>query len=215
MRHRDPFVAAMEWPVDTLASAGVLYSLALAAWPPPGFWWASIAWGAAVGWIICAVSFAISGHPQARRWAALCGLLAGGFTWMPMLEPPTMAPLFRVFFLLALRLALRLPVGRAWVFGTLVAGVALWPAGEAVSVVLMVAVLWSAVEFFRDYWRARWVKGLAAASTMIPAGFGAAGSFGFDPFIPGAVVFTVAVFALIIHASVSAASLAMPKEPPL
>jgi hypothetical protein len=211
VNHR--LTVAMERPLDVLASAGVLYSMALAIWPPPGFWWASIAWGAAAGWIICAASFAICGHPQALRWAAVCGLLAGSFTWMPILEPPTMAPVFRVFLPLALRLALRLPCGAFWAVATLAGGAAVAPAGWWADLLISAALLWSVAEFLAGFGRARWARGFGFAA-VVPTGFAAGGSFGFDPFVSGAVVFTVALFALIIYASLASAKLALPKESP-
>jgi hypothetical protein len=210
MPERQPIAEAVKTPMDVLASFGVLYTGLQLVWPPVVWWWAAIAWGAAVGAILCWSAFALSGHRQALRWGTLWGLTAGSFTALPPLELVSVAPVFRIFLLLALRRALRLPSNGKWAVGTLVAGAALGPAGEAVSVLLMLAILWSVAEYLSGLLRTR-RAGRIIACVVVPAIFGLGGSFGFDPFACGVILFVACFFVLIIHSTTASVRLALPK----
>jgi hypothetical protein len=196
-------------PMDLLSTFGVLYAGLQLAWPPASWWWWAISWGAASGALICWLAFAVSGERPALRWGTLWGLAAGSFASLPMQELGSVAPVFRIFLLLALRRALRLPSSGSWAVGTLVGGAALGAYGEAVSVLLMLAILWSLVEFVAGYIRTRRAKQIAAC-IAVPALCGLGGSFGFDPFLAGVIIFVACFFVLIVHSTVVCVSLALP-----
>lgn len=202
---------AIKTPMDVLATFGVLYSGLQLAWPPTVWWWAAIAWGAACGASLCWTAFALSGHRQALRWGTLWGLAAGSFTALPFPELGSIAPVFRIFLLLALRRALRLRSGGSWAVGTLVAGAALGPAGEAVDILLMISILWSAGEYLIAYLRQRRARGVAAA-IAVPALFGFGGGFGFDPFLAGVIIFLACILALILYSTAAAVATALPAK---
>jgi hypothetical protein len=210
MRERQPIAEAVKTPMDVLATFGLLYSGLQLVWPPVVWWWAAIAWGAAVGAILCWSAFALSGHRQALRWGTLWGLTAGSFTALPPLELVTVAPVFRIFLLLALRRALRLPTNGRWAVGTLIAGAALGPAGTAVEMLLMIAIGWSLYEFYRERRRRRGAR-LAAFSASAPAALAFSGGLGVAPFVAGVIIFVAAIFVLIFYSTLASVRSALPQ----
>jgi hypothetical protein len=199
-----------EAPLAIMASGGVVYAALLLAWLPQDLLWASVAWAAAVGWIMCATAFAASRHPQAGRWAAVCGLLAGGFTGLPWAGDPSMAALFRVLLPIAVRRALRLTAGdRWWELATLVAAVALpiWPAPAGTFV--LVAAAWTGIEYARLHWSWSWARPVAAC-IVLPALVAASELFGVARFAVGSGIVATGILAFIVFASTDSARRALP-----
>lgn len=201
---------AIKRPMDGCAVLGLLYALLLFKWPPPDYSWASIAWGAGAAAIWCWASYILSGHRQTLRWATLCGLLAGSFALLPVLAAPSLAAVFRLFLPIALRRALKMGTGNEWPYTVLLAGALLPYFPEAVDVLIMLGILWTATELVaRLHWE-RWAQGVAACIAL-PAILSILALFWLDVRSFGAVVVTLSVFAIITHASMASAKIALAK----
>jgi hypothetical protein len=204
---RQQLAVAIERPMDVLASVGVLYSALLMAWIPDDPWKAAVAWSGAVAWAMCATAFALAGQDLALRWAAFSGLMAGGFTELP-LGDPSPAALFRAFLPLALRRALGLRTP-GWAVAALLGFACALPlAPEWSTAAVLVAMLGTAVELAITRWPWRWSQPLAVCIAL-PAALAAAEIFGVARFDVGTVVFTVGAVAVLMHASFSGARTAL------
>lgn len=189
---------------------GLLYAAGQVLWPPPDAWFAAISAAGAGGALVCGASFVLGRHPMALRWAAFCGLLAGGWTCFPGVEP-TAATVFQTFLPLALRQAVGLRSRSEWLVGTLVCGAAIPFAPHPCALVVIAAAVWTVGELIaarRLLTRAWWTRPLVAC-IVLPVGMAVSSAAGLRHFELGMTAVVGCALALVIFASIASAKTAL------